>query len=100
MLATTVGRPARLEGVDLWPGARDPAGAQGVHHRRIVLLGQERLIDRDQKRSFSAPPGYGPCLISSKTVSSSTRKPWPPPTAIRMSPTRSSHVVTTRRSSV
>ena len=102
--STAIVRPTRFEGFDVRPGARDPTRPQRLHHRRVVGFGQQRLIhgddrgDHAQKRSFSAPPGYGPCLTSSSTVSSRTRKPWPPATAIRMSPARSSRVATTCRS--
>src|SRR5262249_55009721 len=108
MLAAAIGRPLPLELLNVRPRAGDPASSQRLGDELDLAFAQPRLIDGDnfgrgpgaQKRSFPAPPGYGPCLISSSTRSSRTLKPCPPPTAISMSPTPISRVVTSSRPSV
>src|SRR3954467_2965738 len=98
MLTTAVGRPGLFELLDVRTCAGDPARGQRLGDELHVARRDHRLVDGNQKRSFSAPPGYGPCLISSSTRSCCTRNPWPPPTETMMSPVRIARVATSSRS--
>src|SRR5579872_2832214 len=84
----------------LTEGARDLAGAHRVGHSLDLVISDVRLVHGNHvKRTFSSTPTYGPCLISSNTVSSSIRTPWPPAMSRTTSPSPSSTVVTRARSS-